>query len=221
MAPTMNFQIATMILITLCCIINLRLDRKGQMCVLRYLSHLCQPKCLTSLTWPRSLVSTRRSWRRQRQKRKTLCPPKRVSARCAPCVSDHCWSHKGFVVCNHLLLSVAPHHHFLCYRETALSAGGSSEANSCNVITHFIHSKIKKQHPHTRLLNKSLPTVVFLSSFLAIEQERKGDATPWLKHTKKRSWDAATKSTFFWLLQYLNLFHCLQKWVLLSSPGCC
>lgn len=58
-------------------------------------------------------------------------------------------------------------------------------------------------------------------SFPAIEQERKGDATPWLLSTwRKRSWDATAKSTFFWLSQYYNLLLCLQIRVLLSSLGC-
>lgn len=68
-------------------------DRKGQTRVLRSFSHLSQPKCLTSPTWLRLPVSTRQSWRRRRQKRKTPCPPKRVSVPCVyVCVSEQSWS---------------------------------------------------------------------------------------------------------------------------------
>jgi len=46
-------------------------------------SHIChlywQQTCLTSQTSRKSPGLTKPSWRRLRQKRRTLCPPKRVS----------------------------------------------------------------------------------------------------------------------------------------------
>lgn len=52
----------------------------AQMFLFFFNFHVSQAKCLTSPTWLKSLVLTRQSWRRRRQKKRTLCPPKRVSA---------------------------------------------------------------------------------------------------------------------------------------------
>lgn len=124
--------------------------------------HLSQPRCQTSLTWPRSPVSTRRSWRRRRQKRKTLCPPKRVSVPLRVCFYT-----AGEKMLQHQQI--------------------------------FDTQQIQEQHG-ARTAHKPKLSPSFSSS--AIEQERKGDATPWLLSTRrKRRWDATAKSTFFWLSQ--------------------
>ncbi len=54
-------------------------QKQGQ-CSVSHICHLCwQQSCLTSQTSRKSPSLTKPSWRRPRQKRRTLCPPKRVS----------------------------------------------------------------------------------------------------------------------------------------------
>ena len=111
-------------------------------------------------------------------------------------------------------------HHFQCCQKTTCSA--SREEKKLLQHQHIIDiQQIKKQHPLAYSLKMSLLTNSMYSSFSAIEQERKGDATPWLLSTWRRKAEMPQqKSTFFWLSQYFNLLFCLQKRVLLSSLGC-
>lgn len=134
-----------------------------------------QAKCLTSPTWLKLLVLTRQSWRRRRQKKRTLCPPKRVSD-----------------VSPYPAISMLPMHHALC------RAANDSSFYKAHVFT-----------------------LSFLLPHAAIEQERKGDATPWLLSTSWKE-DATAKkkqSTFLWLLQCFSLLFCLQIRMLASSLG--
>lgn len=58
---------------------NDKRQKQGQ-CSVSHICHLCwQQSCLTSQTSQKSPGLTKPSWRRLRQKRRTLCPPKRVS----------------------------------------------------------------------------------------------------------------------------------------------
>lgn len=119
---------------------NWMANSEGQVCVLRCLFphfDLSQAKCLTSPTWLKSLVLTRQSSRRRRLKKRTLCPPKRVSAL-------RLWR---YPMSNNF--------------DAALWHAACRAANRPMTAACF-HS------------------ISFLLPHAAIEQERKGDATPWL-----------------------------------------
>lgn len=61
---------------------NDKRQKQGQ-CSVSHICHLCwQQSCLTSQTSQKSPGLTKPSWRRLRQKRRTLCLPKRVSVCC-------------------------------------------------------------------------------------------------------------------------------------------
>lgn len=143
---------------------------------------LSQPKCLTNLTWLRFPVSTRQSWRRQRQKKKTLCPPKRVSVPLRV-------SEKLFVKPS----SLYPLKQFSCQclliPSTAVKRLHALQqiATCCNISNHWHTANQKKSAIHSHAHYTSLLTnTLFFSSFPAIEQERKGDATPWLLSTWRK-----------------------------------
>lgn len=96
-----------------------------------------QPKCLTSPTWRRSVVLTRQSWRRRRQKRKTLCPPKRVSV---PPV--RLWAAvKSSPPTATIFLSVTAHHFRHCQKMTrsASRAEQMIKQKRHNISTSHIH----------------------------------------------------------------------------------
>lgn len=74
-----------------------------------------------------------------------------------------------------------------CCQKTTCSA---SRAAKIKLLQHqpiTDRQQTKEQHPLTYSLNINLLTdSLFFSSFTAIEQERKGDATPWLLSTWKK-----------------------------------
>lgn len=167
----------------LCCIINMTVDRKGQNCALRYPSHLSQPKCLTSLTWLRSPVLTRQSWRRRRRKKKTLCPPKRVSA---PHVCVFLKDAEALIPLQQFscqLLLITPS----AAKNSTCSASRAAKKNAARSAPHWYTANQKTAS--TRIFIKLEPAdqhYPLLSFFSAIEQERKGDATPWLLSTWRK-----------------------------------
>lgn len=149
-----------------------------------------QPKCLTSLTWLRSPSSTRQSWRRQRQKKKTPCPPKRVS------VYDRPFS--LFVTCSYILwiLCAVELFNILFLNNDKFPCHSLANTNCCGTSPSS-STDMKEQHRLTYSLKMSPLTVsFFFSSFSAIEQERKGDATPWLLSTWKMKLRCHSKKHF-------------------------
>lgn len=158
---------------------------------------LLQKKCLTSLTWLRLLVLTRQSWRRRRQKKKTLCPPKRVSV-------HKCYWSVLKPWCNNFPVSFSSS--FLVQTQQFGKQMKQSAATSAHQLT--------CSTPVTYSLN-------FCFSFPCshwAREERRCHALRY-EHMKKGRQDATAKSTFLWLLQCFKLLLCLRIRVLLSPMG--
>lgn len=132
-----------------------------------------QPKCLTSLTWPRSPVSTRQSWRRQRQKKKTLYPPKRVSV---PRVYSMCV--KPWYPPATISLSVIAHRFQVLTKDYTLSKQSSKKKKSQIAAASAHHQytahPLRIHHTHARWSKLS-------SSFLPPQPlSKRGKAMPHL-----------------------------------------
>lgn len=186
-----------MVYIELRCTVNTMPDMKGQNGALSFTSRLSQPKCRTSQTWPRSLASTRQSWRRRRQKRRTLFPPKRVSARVLHPLRQFFFSPS------------LPESPIITFTRTQQREQRSKRLQY-------------QLHPPTGSLQcKPKPAACFCFLFFCSHwagEERRCHTLTWA-HEEKELRCHRKKSTFFWLSQYLNHLHCLQKRVLSELPG--
>lgn len=90
------------------------------------------------------------------------------------------------------------------------------------ISTSVIHGKSKSAifyyiHYNTSLLTTSLS----FSSLPAIEQERKGDATPWPLSTRRKEAEMPQQKALSFDYHSIQIPRFLQKRVLLSYPGCC
>ena len=134
------------------------------------------------------------------------------------------WTVKPWSLPATISLSVIAHCFQVLTKDYTLSKQSSKKKKKSQIAAASAHHQytaypLRIHHTHTPADLNCL--LLFFPPPAAIEQERKGDATPWLLSTwRKRSWDATAKSTFFWLSQYFNLLLCLQIRVLLSSLGC-
>ena len=199
-------------------------DRKGQTNVLRYHSHLPQPKCLTSPIWLRSPISTRQSWRRRRQKRKTLCPPKRVSFPLA------LWMMFNPVT---IFLSAAPHHfprrpkgpHAHQAAERRHIAATSARCSCCSNPEMSIPSPPPSLPPNVFTEHVSADQHrPLLVSFSHRAREERRCHTLTSEHTKKRTLRCHSKKALCFDYHSISItLLCLRekKWVLRSSLGCC
>ncbi len=213
-------------------------QKQGQ-CSVSHICHLCwQQSCLTSQTSQKSPGLTKPSWRRLRQKRRTLCPPKRVSV-CyitAFGVSNQFGCGVGLSFLPHLLFSslqwsvyllslfivlfqpflslpsYIPFSVFLplslcsVFFQLLMSADGCQLKvlhQHCSADLsllaefpmwisilfaimprsriHQTHLSLKRLYWHNKGIYSSKAFIFHLFVFSAIEQERKGDATPWPK----------------------------------------
>ncbi len=215
-------------------------QKQGQ-CSVSHICHLCwQQSCLTSQTSRKSPSLTKPSWRRPRQKRRTLCPPKRVSVcyitafgvsnrfGCGvglsflpiPFSSLQCSIYllSLFIVLfqqflslpSYIPFSVFFHSHsaqsflsWLCQHGCQLKVLHQHCSADLSVLAEFpmwisilfaikprsrIHQtqlSLKKIYWHNKGIYSSKAFIFHLFLFSAIEQERKGDATPWPKRQEE------------------------------------
>lgn len=147
-------------------------------------SHLLQPKCPTNLTWLRSPASTRQSWRRRRQKKKTLCPPKRVS------IPFHCLQLALFISCCSSPVTIHPLSKDASWREKSKMkdiAAASAQKNAAFCVESLQH-------------NPWLCSLFFCSHWAG--EERRCHTLTWAQEEKLRC--HRKKSTFFQLPQYFG-----------------